>query len=204
MMPQRRVVNGISREIAPIWRPTIDDPREDASVSFLDLMELKIIRAMIENGRIKRPKIRACIKGWRNLTQGMPHYLVNKKFAPRLIPTSLAVEIKDEGVLVDAATQQCLMAEVIQPELIDLDYGSSDLPHSWIPKGWENEITVSPLLSFGEPVISKELIPTSALALAVEADGVEAAAMQFHVPLQIARLAAGFELSLVKKQRKQA
>lgn len=196
MTPRRRVTDGIETVTPPIWEPILPVINGHVAVSFLELMELKIVRAMVQRRTINRKKIRACVLGWRGMTGDLPYPLVNQKFSPMLTPSTLAVELKDEGVCVDATTQQYIMSEIVVPERIDLEYDGGDLPNRWMPKIWKGGIVVSPLFSFGEPVVSDGYVPTSALALAAEIEGVEAAARQYGVAIETVRIAVSYERSL--------
>lgn len=205
LIPHRKVIKGIEHVIPPLWDPTIEPYQGQFLVTFLELMELKIVRAMLERRKSKRSEIRACIRGWRDITKGMPYFLVNKKFAPMLMGSTLAVELKDDGICVGASTQQLIMKDIVMPELVDLEYhDGEDLPSQWVPKEWGGGIIVSPAYATGKPVVKERHIPTEALAVTAAADGVASAAQQWRVSPEAVQRAVDFERSLDQRKREAA
>ncbi len=179
------------RSISPVLPP--DYHREDGEgwhLSFLDLVELKIIGELRQAGVAMREIRRAHREGCQLL--GVSH-----PFATRHIWTDgQRVYVDHKAVKMDLGRRQYVMEQVIEPFLCSLSFDpSTGLAESWqIGPGVE----VNPKFSMGVPVVSKSKVPTSTLADAVEASGgeIETAAKWYRVEPDEVRQAIEFERGL--------
>lgn len=203
--PHVKIVKGERRLIEPLCAPSVPVRDGHIFLSFFDVAELNMACTMIFDRNIKRKKAEALIRGWRKLRADTPHYLINKKFIIGTAGNGLFVDVIKEGVTVDVSDQQCIMRDIIAPEALRFSYMlDDDLPYQWTPKEGGNCIIISPSISRGKPVVSEKYIPTEALSITAQVDGIESAANQYGVSPDAVRRAVEFEKSLDSKRREAA
>jgi uncharacterized protein (DUF433 family) len=193
------------RVIPPLWEPHLPIVDGKVALSFLDLMELRLVKALVEHHGLRLPKIRACIGGWRSLNSEYPYPLLNRKVRLMSDGNTLIARLSDHSSPLDLSLMQYLMTEVIEPNLVDLDFDGQELPLRWWPLGRKAKVLISPLIEFGEPIIRDTGIPTQALAEAVKAEGSERKVAQIYgVSVDVVRSAVDFERGLHTDRAKAA
>jgi uncharacterized protein (DUF433 family) len=201
----RRWLNGYSygdrgeqHHSAPLWptdiAPVDDNPR---GLSFRDLMELRMVHALVSNGvplqavrrgiEIARSEIGEDrpLSTARLKTDGVSWFLqVGQQTAePRLVDL-----VKRRG--------QYGFHALIAPSFQDVDFEGIE-PARWWPVGHGAGIVLDPRRCFGSPIVTEYGVPTAALALTARAEGSEAAVARYYeIPVKAVRNAIEFERGL--------
>jgi uncharacterized protein (DUF433 family) len=201
----RRWLNGYTyadssgqHHAAPLWAseiaPADGRPR---GLSFRDLMELRIIHVLVDNGislqairrglEIARSEINENrpLSSARLKTDGVTWFLQvgQETSEPRLLDL-----VKRRG--------QYGFHGLIAPSFRDVDFEGME-PARWWPMGHAAGVVLDPKQRFGSPIIAEYGVPTSALALAASTEGSAAAAARYYeVPLKAVRNAVEFERGL--------
>ena len=187
---------------APILEPEPPEIDDHQALSFLDLMELRFIRAFREAG-VGLPTIREAARRACQLFDAN-HPFARQRFRTdgRYIFADIADVTEDRQqrvLLLNLTRNQYAFREVVEPSLYrSMEYSAEGDAALWFPQFPRRSIVVDPRRSFGRPIVSKYAIPTDTLAAAVEAEGsAERAARLYEVPLSAVRSAVEFQQSLV-------
>lgn len=186
---------GDTHKSPPVWRgqhPIVDG---EVALGFLDLLEIRFVDAFLRSG-VRWPTIRLAEQHASEL------FKTDHPFATNRFKTdgrSIFVQIKDESgdkALVDIARNQYAFQEVVAPCFIGLEF-SDEQAIRWWPLGLKRRIVLDPTRCFGQPIVSKEGVPTRILALAYEAEQSEVAvARWYRVDQRSVRDAVEFEKKL--------
>lgn len=184
--------------LAPLWCPRLPAMDGQVALSFLDLMELRLVHLLIDQHDMRLPKVRECIYGWRRFADRYPYPLINRKVDLFTAGTSLKARLHGEDGVFDLTTMQYVMGEILRLRELDLDYDDDrDLPTCWWPRGRSGLIVVDPHVEFGDPVTREGHVPTRAIAVAVGAEGSEArVARMYRIEEDAVRAAVEFEKGL--------
>ncbi|MBM4017206.1 MAG: DUF433 domain-containing protein [Planctomycetes bacterium] len=184
-------------ESPPLFSPQLPALGEHQAIGFSDLVELLFIKAFRDHG-VSLPAIRRAAKDaakrWHT-----DHPFCLKRFATdgRTIFSFIEDEVGDRSLL-DLVRSQLAFHEVLQPFLIQLDYGK--IGHSidrWWPLGKNKPVFLDPRIAFGRPVVLDKSMPTEALYRAVLANQSEReVARWFEVSVSAVRAAVFFEEGL--------
>jgi uncharacterized protein (DUF433 family) len=146
----------------PLLRHDAAELVEDRILTFLDLVELKIVAALREV-HLSIAKIRQAaeyIEGhW-----GARHPLASRQVHTdgyRIFAEALDGE-PGHATLTDTRLGQTVFAEFVKPFCLNLDY-EDDLAQRYWPLGKEKGIVVDPRRSFGQPVDDSTGVPTHVL-----------------------------------------
>jgi hypothetical protein len=188
---------GVAIEAPPLWRPQLPRLGPQLELGFRDLIELRFVIAFVEQG-VSLNVIRRCLENARRIVDE------ERPFATRKFRTdgrtifleSLAQEGAENVGVVDLKTNQLAFKAVIEQSFKDLDW-DGDIVARWRPHRGRASIVVDPKRAFGAPVVAEYGIPTSALAAAADANGVEGAARLFETTVALVREAGAFETSLM-------
>lgn len=189
----------------PIWEPSIPILDGKVAISFIELMELKIVRALIEkrdeNNRryFGRRKIRFLVESWRGFSKDIPHPLVNKAFEPGLFRKKLVARYGD--ICIQVEDYQYVMNQVVPVERLDIDYQDGNLPLAWYPMNPNRSVLLSPRFSFGAPILAESFIPTSVIARTndIEPD-LSIIARNFAISVNAVEAAIEFEKSFMRRK----
>lgn len=152
-----------------LWRQDLPELRGSVALSFLDLVEVRVIAVLRERG-IPWSTIRTAAMRARRLFDS------SHPFALRRIATdgrTLFAEViaeTGETKLLDLVKSQYAFKRVISPNLMaGVDFDRGDEAKRWWPLGKERQVVIDPARAFGKPVIAASGIPTFVLAEAVRA-----------------------------------
>jgi uncharacterized protein (DUF433 family) len=182
----------------PVVRARI--PRIDGStlISFLDLMELRVVRALIDRG-LSLQHVRQ--------VAGLASELFNTAypFASRRIFTdgrevfaSLS-RVKADEVLIELSAKhdQLIAGPIVQQYLAELDFDEqSKLAERWWPLGRSVPVVLDPKIAFGAPIIAGTATRTDVVAALSHEVQISAAAAAFQLEEKDVAAALRFESEL--------
>lgn len=164
-------------------------------MSFLDLQEIRFVDAFVRHG-----------VNWKTLREthrqaqevlGNPHPFATGRFLTdgRNLLLEVPVRRRDPGLL-NIVRKQWEFRRIVSPFLKDLDY-EKDRILRWWPVAGHRRVVVDPQRSFGQPVVSREGVPTVVLAkaFAVE-ESYDTVARWYEVSPRSVRDAVEFEHEL--------
>jgi uncharacterized protein (DUF433 family) len=188
------IVEGESRFKEGLWKPQIEDVDHTLTIGFLDLMEIRFVNRFVQAG-VSLHTIRRAFKYAQELL-GKQHPFSTRRFQTdgRTIFAEVAHD-SGEIHLLDLIKSQFAFTSVISPSLYrDLDYSEDDDVLRWWPMGHKRKVIIDPQLSFGQPIVPDDAVPTATLASAVKAEGsVSAVAEWFEVSIKAVKDAVEFE-----------
>jgi uncharacterized protein (DUF433 family) len=151
------------------------------ALSFLDLQEVRFVDAFLSRG-VSWKTLRITSERGQDLVHHSHPFSSGRFWTDgRNLLLEIAEQAHDSALL-DVARNQLELRRIVQPFLLRLDF-AKDQAIRWWPMGRKKHIVVDPLRSFGQPIVSKEGVPTAVLARA------------FHVEQSIASVARWFEVS---------
>ncbi|MEQ8344390.1 MAG: hypothetical protein RIB84_20850 [Sneathiellaceae bacterium] len=184
------------RHYRELWAAQIDIDDGDIYLGFRDLIEVRVVNALIEAG-LSAQKVRRAIDIARD-RYGIDRPLSTRRF--RTDGKHVFLLLADEGQdrTVDLFRDQFAIRQVLEPSFKGLEFDEEGMPARWrIDQG----VLVDPAYSFGQPIEQETLVPTRVLAAAAAAEGSGAAAAQaFVVPLRAVNRAVAFEQSIARRQ----
>lgn len=178
----------------PISRSRLPSYDGRYAASFLELMELLVVRRFLDLG-VSLPMIRKVAEKARQLLR------TDYPFSTRLFKTdgrSIFADFEWEApnAMLEVIRDQWVFEEVVGPSLHDLDYPNekgTTSPYLWWPAGRDSLVVINPCLSFGMPVVRGGWVPTRMLANQAKANDVETAARLYEVTEQAVVEAVAFE-----------
>lgn len=204
----RRWVNGYTywlqyratetrRRRAPVIQKS-DLPVLDGKIalSFLELMELRIIKALVDREAVSLQRVRKAAAVARNVFE-TPHPFASRTvYAERnRIFASVAPSRGDADVieLAPGRTFQLVMGRMI-PFLQEIDFDPiSAMAHRWWPMGRGELVVLDPDILFGAPAIAGTRVATAVAAGMAESNTPEAAAAAYQIPLEGVEASLRFE-----------
>jgi len=184
--------SGRSRTSPPVIIPDYVPMEGKPALSFLDMMELRLVRRFRKHG-LSFQKIRvAAIRAAKIL--GNSHPFASRRFVTdgKTILLQIARETNDSDLL-DLVEEQYAMEDILSPLLLEGVEFSGDLPERWSPaKG----IVIDPRHSFGQPVVASCTIPSATLFAAYKAEhSIQKVATWFEIDPAEVKQAVDFETS---------
>ncbi len=155
------------KEGKPVWRSDIEKIDGIYGLSFLDLMEVKMINAFLEKG-VKWKTIReAAQKACEMFRNNHPFTLRRFQTDGNRIFTELLTKEEKERLL-DLNKEQFVAKDIVEQSFKDLEFDENKQVARWYPE--KNKIiVVDPQRAFGAPILYDEGIPTFVLATAFHA-----------------------------------
>jgi uncharacterized protein (DUF433 family) len=190
--------------------PVVRDGGEPGLVSFLDLVELDMLRRLREKGVSTHALIRAAQEATECLQVDHPFVRRGVRVAPGKrtahIYLPMPAESEREGLLHLGNRGQMALAEVVEQISELLDYDLDGLVRRWWPEGRAGGVVVDPEVGFGEPVVTGTRIHADVLFDMVEAeDGdVDRVAQLYEIPPQRVNQAIAFVKERRSRFRKRA
>lgn len=182
----------------PVVTADISPIDSSFALSFLDLIEMRFIKAF-RDYRISLRTIRIASQKAQELL-GRAHPFSSHQFRTdgRTILAQIESEI-DDPKLLDLLTDQYKFKEVISPYLFKgIEFSEDDFAQRWWWPGFHKRIVIDPARCFGQPIVSKEGVPTSILAsMYIAEDSVEKVARWFEVEEKSVIAAIDFEKELM-------
>ena len=188
---------GTARASAPVWQrqlPTMDDK---LALGFQDLLEVRMVDAFRKRG-VTWPTLRAAAENLQKLF-GVTHPFSSRRFLSD--GRSVFAEISDESggsALLDIVRTQYAFVQVLGPLLQGVQFDQYDQASRWWPLGLKRRVVIDPARSFGQPIVSKEGVPTSLIAQAYRAarQSTAAVAQWYDLDARSVRDAVEFEQKL--------
>lgn len=169
------------------------------ALSFLDLIEVRMVKAFLDKGVGMRAIRAAAVSAAEILQSPHPFCLERFKTDGRTVFAQLVadphanIERESRAPMLDLVKRQVAIREVMEPLLLQVDY-EDDLSARWWPRGRRSGVVLDPRKSFGSPIVASCAIPTEILADAYVAEGsVAAAAKWYDVHPRAVRDAVAFE-----------
>lgn len=165
------------------------------ALGFLDLQEVRFVDAFLAHGvswrtlRLTEERARAEL--------ALSHPLSTGRFWTdgRNLLLDVAEGARDSALL-NLVKNQLELRRIVQPFLSRLEF-AKDQAIRWWPMGRRRHVVVDPLRNFGQPVVSKEGVPTAILSRALHVEkSVERVARWFQVSRVSVKHAAEFEARL--------
>jgi uncharacterized protein (DUF433 family) len=181
----------------PIVVPDIEPIASTIALSFLDLQEVVFVDAFLKAG-----------VSWKTMRSA--HHAAEQKLGQHPFSTGrfatdgrwILLDLTGDVAAVDPAFQEVLTNQLafrrlILPYLVKLDFGKDGQAIRWWPVGKKRRIVVDPERSFGQPIVSREGVPTVVLARAFQAErSTPIVARWYGVSRQSVTDAVKFEASL--------
>lgn len=182
----------------PVVTSDIRPINSSYALSFLDLIEMRFVKAFREYGISLRAIRVASQKAQELLDRTHPFSSHKFRTDGRTILAQIESEI-DDPKLLDLLTDQYKFKEVIPPYLFKgIEFSENDFAQRWWWPGFHKRIVIDPARCFGQPIVSKEGVPTSVLAkMHMVEDSVEKVSRWFEVDERSVVAAIDFESQLV-------
>jgi uncharacterized protein (DUF433 family) len=169
------------------------------ALSFVELMELRVVKALIDKG-ISLQHVRAAAG------LAARHFDTSYPFASRRVFTdgrrvfaSLARDpsVADMVELSRDAVDQIIAGGVFEPFLEEIDFDATTaLAERWWPLGRSVPVVLDPRIAFGAPVVVGTRIRTNVLAGMASRTGPDETARAYRVSVEGVRAAVRFEQQL--------
>ena len=190
--------SGEKFESTPLWHSSVFS-ESIPCIDFLDLIELRVVDAILKEG-VSLHAVRAALIKARELFQ------VDRPFSSSCFKTdgkSVFLEIQkdsDDPKLIDLIKNQYAINRVLEPSFKNIDFNNTTASRWW-PLSRKSSVILDPKLSFGAPVVNETFVPTAVLVNAVDQFGsVRAAAKWFDVSISSVNDALSFEKGLSGRQ----
>jgi uncharacterized protein (DUF433 family) len=187
-------VGNETRQSPAVWEADLPPIDGVFSLSFLDLLEVRFIDAFLDAG-LGWKKLRLAADTAKELL-GTTHPFSTQSFKTdgRTIFAEF-VEETGERILLDLVRSQYAFNQVVSPSLYKgIEFSPNDAPIRWWPMGKRSQIVIDPLRAFGQPITSREGVPTKTLVEAVAAEGsIDRVSHWFAVKPSAIRAALKFE-----------
>lgn len=166
------------RDQPPVVRVRLPRIGGTTLISFLDLMELRVVKALVDHG-LSLQHVRRVASLASELFETPYPFASRRIFTDgEQVFASLSREVND-GRLVELSAhhQQLIAAPIVAQYITELDFDPhSSLAERWWPLGRGVPILLDPRIAFGAPVIAGTATRTEIIAsLARSADGIAAA-----------------------------
>lgn len=187
--------SGERRESNPLWErqlPVIDDK---VALGFLDLMEVRFVKAFMEKG-VSLQSIRTAATRAKELFQ-IDHALCTNRFHTdgRTILAEIGQQ-SGEKELLDLVKNQYAFDRVLRPYLKGVEF-EQEVIARWWPLGQKNKVVIDPDRSFGAPITSEQGVQTAIISRAFKAeDSIDLVADWYEVSKKEIRDALKFESSI--------
>lgn len=195
----RRWVSGYSyraegerRKVSPMLQSKPVELQGDLCVSFLDLIEVRLVQAFRDEG-VSWPKLREVYSIAADVVDS------DHPFATRQFRTD-GRRIFHESSMLSGGTRlenlhlrQFEFQEVVRPSLRGVQFGEKTAK-AWYPLHPAKKVIIDPNRAFGQPITDQSGVPTKVLAKAVNVEGSEqAVAKWYNVALEDVSASVEFE-----------
>jgi uncharacterized protein (DUF433 family) len=184
------------RSSTPVWVRQLPIVQDHLALGFRDLMEVRFVNAFRGHG-VSWPTLRRAAERAHEIVRG-DHPFCTKAF--RTDGRSIFAEVIDETgetSLLDVVRNQYAFKKILEPYLYrGIEFDQEGVPARWWPLGRKRRVVLDPMRSFGQPIVSREGVPTSILAQAFEIEqSVEVVADWYEVDPVSVQDAIAFEIS---------
>ncbi len=164
-------------------------------VSFLDLMELRVIRALVDEVGLSLQQIRTAAQMAIDLFHTRHPLATHRLYYDRA--RLFAQLSKDAVIELNRRNQQLISVHAFEPYLKEVDFDtSSGLANRWWPLGKDVPIVLDPHVAFGAPVVAGTATRTEVVATLAQYVPHEQAARAYKIELHGVQAAVKFENEL--------
>lgn len=155
--------NGI--DYAPAINTVIEPLNGERALTFLELVELLFIQALLQTG-LSWPKLREASRVATRLLSDEPHPFATKRWFADAAAIYLRLgETHGEDILVEVAGHaQLAMQPVLHQYLRQLDFDTHGIAQRWFPLGFATPVVLDPTRAFGMPITTDGGVPTETIA----------------------------------------
>ena len=184
---------GTLRRSPPVFEADFEPFEGRYSLSFLDLMELRFVKAFRSHG-LSFYKIRIASTRAASILATHHPFASRRFFTDRKTIFMRIAEEEKDAQLLDIVRGQYGIEKILSPLLIEnVEYGN-EFPTRWYPMGKERGILIDPGHSFGQPIVAQCWVRTAVLYTAFRAEGsIKKAAKWYEVDPSAIRQAVDFE-----------
>jgi uncharacterized protein (DUF433 family)/DNA-binding transcriptional MerR regulator len=184
------------REMPAVWQRDIPDTEAGPTLSFLDMMEIRFIRAFRKHG-VSWPAIRQAAALACEMFEDN-HPFTRRRFRTDGRRIFQEIDQRPGVKLFDMNRQSWVFREIVDPSLYRGVEFSADQMARWYPLYPNRAIIVDPARAFGRPTLAKEGIPTETLSVAAKVEGsAEAVARWYGISAASVKAAADFHERLL-------
>lgn len=184
--------------LKPLWQSYYVNLDGSKDLSFLDLVELRIVKAF-RSHNISLQAIRFAIQ-FAKEAYGVDHPLTILKFKTDGSEI-LAEAIEHDGELVSLSSKrpgQKVFKKIVEQSLNDLEYEDGSVARWWVSK--DKTIVIDPARQFGAPLLDEYGIATKAIFDEFNSNpNLTHVANLFEIPRKVVSAALEFERSLSAK-----
>lgn len=179
----------------PVWRADIGRLEDVWYLSFLDLLEVRVV-----------DQLRSREVSWRTIRRvskiasdkfDTKHPFCTQRFVTfgrNLLLDALLPS--EQRALVNLVNDQLHFQQLLEPFVENLEFGAAE-PQRWWPMGRDHDVVIDPGRSFGAPIVNNGSVPTMVLAQCVKAGHAEGRVANWYgIPVRCVRDAVRFEESL--------
>lgn len=176
--------------------PVIDNV---IALSFLELMELRVVKAVVDAG-ISLQHVRAAAQ------LASHHFRTDHPFASRRVFTdgrqifsavSNDLEAPDVVRWKHTEIEQVIAGGIFEQFFHEIEFDATTaLAHRWWPQGRQVPIVLDPRISFGAPIIAGTAVRTAVIERMASHGSAQDAAIAFELQLQQVEAAVAFEKAL--------
>jgi uncharacterized protein (DUF433 family) len=181
-----------------------DLPRIDGAVSlsFLELMELRVVKGFVEKG-VPLQRVRSAARRIGGLFHNSHPFADRRVFTDHqhifVAPSASESEPDLLQVSGRGATLQLIAGSLLDRYVEEMDFDdTTSLAHRWFPLGRDVPIVLDPRIAFGAPVIAGTRIRTDILALYASRNPAPTVARAFELSPAHLRAAIDFETQLAQ------
>jgi uncharacterized protein (DUF433 family) len=208
----RRWVNGytywLSREasVTKRARPPVlqksDLPiiRHAVALSFLELMELRVIRILVDELGVPLQTVRKKALDAQRIFATRYPFATRRVFAEGrrvfagIVPGEDETDVIEVAEIASGKTEQVQWAKLYEPVMREVQFDpETSFARRWWPFGPETPVVLDPSIMFGAPVIAGSRLRTAVAARMARVEGEEATAAAYRIPPQGVRAAVQFE-----------
>ncbi|TET51644.1 MAG: hypothetical protein E3J64_06505 [Anaerolineales bacterium] len=179
----------------PVWRGDLPRVDDKAALSFLDMMEARVINVFRKLG-VRWPMLRN-VATVASEKFGTSHPFCTERFRTngRRIFIDVLDSASGEKSLQDVVTDQTAFKRILDPFLSGaVEFSPDDVAIRWWPLGQRRQVVIDPHRSFGQPIVATEGVPTTVLHAAHKANrSWDAVASWYGVTPRAVRDAVRFE-----------
>lgn len=180
----------------PVTRPDLPVIRGHRALSFLELMELRVVAKLRRKG-LSLQHIRSSAQLARRILE-TPHPFASRRiFTDRNRILAYLDRPPAEFAMIELHRRtyhQLIAGPLLEPLLEDLDFDQqSGVAQRWWPLGKGSPVVLDPGICFGAPTIAGTRVRTEILAGMAKAESVPASSRAFDVPIAAVRAAVEFE-----------
>lgn len=184
------------RFVQPLFRAQHAPIKGSLALSFLDLVEVRFVDAFRSRG-VTWPTLRKAAARAQKLFGTDHPFATQRLFTDgHAIFAEIPNGVREKG-LMDIVRSQPVFRKLIEPFIQVLDFSPEDLAVRWYPLAGDRNVVIDPARGFGQPIVTKEGVPTSALYkahLAGESD--EKIIRWYEVSKESLRAAIAFEAEI--------